>query len=282
MPIRFGVNTFIWAETFDRSHEHLLPAIKAHGFDGIEVPLFRPSEFVARDVRQMCRAHGLECTVVSVLVDGLSLIGEEADLRRRTQIHLRESIRATAEAGARVLAGPLYCPLGVPGHRRRPDEWQRAVEGYQSLGDTLVEHGVTLAIEPLNRFETFFLNTAADAAALCDAVGHPSVGVLYDTFHANIEEKDIAAGLRRVAPHLKHLHMCENDRGIPGSGHVEWVPVFQAILDAGYDGWCTIESFGFSLGNLSAAASIWRDIEATPESIAFEGLKFLKRHLRAA
>ena len=167
----------------------------------------------------------------------------------------------------------------LPGRRRTEDEWQRAIDGYQSIADTLVANDVTLAIEPLNRFETYFLNTAEDGVALCDAVNHPSIGLLFDTFHANIEEKNVAAALRRTAPHLKHLHTCENDRGIPGSGHVDWPSVFQAIRDVKYDGWLMIESFGFALGDLSSAAAIWRDIEKTPDLIAWEGIKFLKENV---
>ena len=181
------------------------------------------------------------------------------------------------------MPGPLYSPVGyLPGRRRTADEWKWAVECYQSLGGLLEQHNVTIAIEPLNRFETYFLNTAADAVKLCDEINQPRVGILFDTFHANIEEKDIAAGYRTVARHLKHVHTCENDRGIPGSGHVEWPAVFQALRDLKYDGWLTIESFGFTLGELSAAAAIWRDLAPKPEDIAFEGVKFLKQHMAPA
>ncbi|MGC8795173.1 MAG: sugar phosphate isomerase/epimerase family protein, partial [Bryobacteraceae bacterium] len=158
-----------------------------------------------------------------------------------------------------------------------PDEWRWAVEGYRELGPVLDAHGVTLAIEPLNRFETYFLNTVADAIALVDEVGHPRVGVLLDTFHLNIEEKDLGAAYRLAGPRLKHVHACENDRGTPGTGHVEWEAVFAALRDVGYDGWLTIESFGFALGGISAAASIWRDLETSPDRIAIEGIQFLKR-----
>lgn len=275
--MKFGANTFIWSAQYDATVRAMLPTIKENGFDGVEVPLFRPSEFPAAQIRRDMEAHGLACNVCSVLVPGFSLIEEDASVRRETQQHLRNSILAASEAGASIIAGPLYCPVGyLPGRRRTTDEWSRAVEGYQSVADVLIQCNVTLAIEPLNRFETFFLNTAADAAALCDQVGHPNIGILFDTFHANIEEKDIAQGYRTVGKHLKHVHTCENDRGIPGSGHVEWTSVFQALKDLNYDGWLTIESFGFSIGELSAAASIWRDIERTPESIAFEGIRFLK------
>ena len=276
--MKFGVNTFIWTASFDRSHLPLLPQLKAGGFDGVEVPLFRPSEFATADIAKGLAENGLECTICSVLTGGLSMISEDATIRRQTRVHMEECVKTAAEVGAKIMAGPLYSPVGyLSGRRRTEDEWKWAVDCYQSLGPVLKQYGVTIAIEPLNRFETYFLNTAEDAAALCDQIGHPNVGVLFDTFHANIEEKDIAKGYRTVGRHLKHVHTCENDRGIPGTGHVEWKSVFQALHDLKYDGWLTIESFGFALGELSAAASIWRDIAPTPESIAYEGVKFLRR-----
>jgi D-psicose/D-tagatose/L-ribulose 3-epimerase len=281
--MKFGVNTFIWSATFDSSNFGLLPLIKEAGFDGVEVPLLRPEAFAASSIRQATEAHGLECNACTVLVDGLSLISESADIRRRTRLHLEDVAKAAADAGIAIVAGPLFSPVGyLPGRRRTSDEWKWAVEGFQSVGDTLAAHKVTFAIEPLNRFETYFLNTATDAAALAQEIGHPNIGILFDTFHANIEEKSIAEGYRTVGPHLKHVHTCENDRGIPGSGHVEWKEVFQALRDLKYDGWLTIEGFGFALKELSAAAAIWRDIERTPESIAFEGVKFLKRSVTEA
>lgn len=281
--MKYGVNTFIWAASFDRSNLPLLPLIKEHGFDGVEVPMFRAAGFAAADIRRGAAENGLECTVCSVIPQGLSLISDDASVRRKTRTHLEECVKATAELGAKIIAGPLYSPVGyLPGRRRTAEEWKWAVEAYQSLGPVLSQYNVTVAIEPLNRFETFFLNIAADAVALCDQIGHPNVGILFDTFHANIEEKDIGAALRSTARHLKHVHTCENDRGIPGSGHVEWPGVFDALRATGHDGWLTIESFGFALGEISAAASIWRDIAPSPESIAFEGVKFLKRNMAAA
>jgi sugar phosphate isomerase/epimerase len=124
------------------------------------------------------------------------------------------------------------------------------------------------------------IGLAGEAALLCDQVGRAKVGILYDTFHANIEEKDIAAGLLTVGNHVKLIHTCENDRGIPGSGHIEWDEAFAAIPKLKYDGWLTIESFGFALGDLSAAAAIWRDVEVTPSAIAFEGVRFLQARTR--
>jgi D-psicose/D-tagatose/L-ribulose 3-epimerase len=275
--MKFGVNTFIWTAVFDDSHYALLPGIKKAGFDGVELPLINPDQVDAADIRRVLAENELECTFCSVIPSGLSAISDDAEVRRKTRVHLETCIQVAAEAGSRLIAGPIYSPVGyLPGRRRNSDEWNRAIECYQSLGDALARNDVALAIEPLNRFETYFLNTADDAAALCEAVGNPRVGVLFDTFHANIEEKDVPSACRRLGRHLLHVHTCENDRGTPGTGHVDWPGVFGVLREMKYDGWLTIESFGFALGELSAAASIWRDLAPTPESIAFEGIKFLR------
>jgi D-psicose/D-tagatose/L-ribulose 3-epimerase len=276
--MQYGVNIFIWSADYNPNVADLFPKIKRGGFDGVEVPVFRPRDFQSAHLRKALESNGLGCTAVTVLLDGLNLISDDADVRRRTQADFRDKIQAVADAGIRTLAGPMYSPVGyLPGRRRTDDEWKWAVEGFQSVTSTLETTGVSLAIEPLNRFETYFLNTAADAVALADEIAHPQVGVLIDTFHANIEEKDIAAAYTLAGKRLKHVHTCENDRGICGSGHIDWPPIVKAIRATGYDGWLTIESFGFALGEISAAASIWRDIEKTPDSIAYDGVQFLRK-----
>ena len=278
--MKFGVNLLIWTANFTPQHLPLLPEIRRRGFDGIEVPMLSIMDFCASDIRRGVEQNALECTVCAVIPHGLSVGSDDNSVRQKARIYIEDCAKLAAEAGARIVAGPLYTPVGyLPGRRRTADEWKWSVECYQSLGPVLKRHDVTIAIEPLNRFETYFLNTAADAAALCDQIDHPNVGILFDTFHANIEEKNIGQAYRTLGRHLKHVHTCENDRGIPGSGHVEWNDVFAALSDMGYDGWLTIESFGFAMGEISAAASIWRDLAPTPDSIAFEGVKFLKQHM---
>jgi D-psicose/D-tagatose/L-ribulose 3-epimerase len=216
-----------------------------------------------------------------VLPPGLNTVDDDAGVRAKARAHWEECIKTAAEMGGKLIAGPLYAPVGyLPGRRRTPEEWRRAVECFQALGPVLEDSGVALAIEPLNRYETYFLNTAADAARLCKEINHPSIGILFDTYHANIEEKHVSDAILQAGPYLHHFHACENDRGTPGSGHVPWPAVFESLHKVKYDRWLTIESFGFSLGALSAAASIWRDLAATPETIAFEGVQFLKNEAK--
>jgi len=281
--MKFGANTFIWADHFDAEQTALLERLRQAGFDGIEIPLIEPKSMRTADVRRAIERSGLACTVCSVLPPGLSTLSDDTGIRKKTREHLMRCIAATAELSASVIAGPLYAPVGyLPGHRRTQEEWKRAVECFQQLGSTLDEHNVHLAIEPLNRYETYFLNTAADAVQLCRQIQHPRIGILFDTYHANIEEKNIGKAISACGSYLFHVHSCENDRGIPGSGHVDWSGVAAALHDVKYDGWLTIEGFGFSLGALSAAASIWRDLAPTPDDIAFEGLPFLRQLLSKA
>jgi len=276
--VKFGANAFIWSERFERGHIGLLERLKTAGFDGIELPLIEPERTRDAEIRLALQRNELEPTFCSVLPPGLSPISDDRGVRERTKQHYRECIETAAEMGGRLMAGPFYAPVGyLPGRRRTADEWKRAVECFVDLGPALDEFGVTLAIEPLNRYETYFLNTTADAVQLCREVAHPRVGILFDTYHANIEEKRLPDAIVEAGPYLRHFHSCENDRGVPGTGHIDWPAIFDSLREVNYDGWLTIESFGFSLGSLSAAASVWRDLAPTAETIAFEGLKFLRR-----
>ncbi|MBZ5513343.1 MAG: sugar phosphate isomerase/epimerase [Acidobacteriia bacterium] len=275
--MKFAVNALIWTTDFDSKSYALLPSIREHGFDGFEVPVFQPARVDSASIRRELAANSLACTVCSLLPAGISLIDLDAQVRQKARSHLADCVKVTADLGSNIMAGPLYAPVGyLPGRRRTREEWNWAVEGFQSLGETLQANGVTLALEPLNRFETFFLNTAADAARLCEEIDHPHVGVLLDTFHTNIEEKVVANAFRSLGKRLKHVHACENDRGIPGTGHVDFRGIAAALRDVGYDEWVTIESFGFAHKELAAAAAIWRDLAPTPESIPFEGIQFLR------
>ncbi len=275
--MRYGINTFLWSGNFGSADFHILPEVKQHGFDGVEVTLLDLSNFEAKAIRKALAEFELGCTVCAVLPNSYSLVSADQAVRQRSLAYLKNCIEAVAEAGSSMVAGPLYSPVGyLPGTRRSADEWKRCVQAYQDLTPTLEQHGVTVAIEPLNRFETYFLNLTSDAVKLCEEINHPQVGILWDTFHANIEEKNSAQALLQTGRHLKHVHTCENDRGTPGSGHVDWSGVFSALHYLKYDGWLTIESFGFKIDALSAAASIWRDLAPTTDEIAWNGLKFLQ------
>jgi D-psicose/D-tagatose/L-ribulose 3-epimerase len=275
--MKFGINTLLWTAAFDREHLPLLARIKSWGFDGVEVARFDFAGFRAVEIRRALADHGLGVTGCSALTGDLSFTSDDAAVRTRARDFMKSAIEATAELGAAVLVGPYVSPVGyLSGKRRTDSEWSHAVEELSALGPVLDAHNVSLAVEPLNRFECHTLNTTADARRLCDAVSHARVGILFDTFHANIEEKSLGAAVESLGKHLKHVHTCENDRGIPGSGHVDWAGLFAALGRMNYDQWIVIESFGSRIPEIAAAACIWRDLAPEADLIARDGLKFLR------
>lgn len=277
MAARFGVNTLLWTAGFDESNLPLLRRIKAWGFDGVEIARFAFDGFPAARIRRAIEDEGLGCSFCSALTGSQSLVSEDAAVRAKTVDFLKQGIETAAELGAGIFMGPFCAPVGhLPGRRRNADEWRWAVEGFRALGPVLDACQVTLAHEPLNRFETYFSNTAEDALALCDEAGATRLGILVDTFHCNIEAKDTAATVRNVARRLVHFHASESDRGVPGTGQVHWRETLSALKQVNYDGWIVIESFGSAIPEIAAAACIWRDLAPTVDTIATDGLRFLR------
>jgi D-psicose/D-tagatose/L-ribulose 3-epimerase len=273
--VQIGVNTLLWTASFGESNFLVLERIKKWGFDLVEVATFDFEGFPAAKVRNAIRDAGLACSVCTALTGDRNLAGPDPG---RGFDFLRRAIEASAEIGATVLSGPFCAPVGyLPGRRRTDDEWKQVVEYLRRLGSILDQHGVSLAAEAINRFETYFLNTAADSARLVDQVAHPRVGILFDTFHANIEERNVANAVPLLGSRIKNVHASENDRGTPGSGHVPWAEVFAALHRIGYDGPVVIESFGSAMPELAAATCIWRDLAADSDTLARDGHDFLRK-----
>jgi D-psicose/D-tagatose/L-ribulose 3-epimerase len=216
-----------------------------------------------------------------VLPRDASLASYDAAYRANGVAYLKKCIDRTAELGAHAICGPMHSALGfMTGNRRTDKEWNWVVKGLRAVAARAEKRGVCICIEPLNRFETYFLNTLEDSARLVEEVGSPNVKIHFDTFHSNIEEKHQAEALRAAAKHVGHVHISENDRGIPGSGHVDWKGVFKVLKETGYDGWLTIESFAQPEPALAAAAAIWRDPAPSGDVLALEGLRFMKNLAR--
>ena len=275
--MKIGVSALAWTTQLNQSHLDLLPKLREQGLDGFEIPMFDPADLDAAAIRRAFEATGLDCTVCAILPEGVNPISADASIRKKSLAHLLQCVETAAEMGAHLLGGPLFAPIGyLPGRRRNGDEWQWAVECFQALGDSLDVNQVTLSIEPVNRSETFFLCTGAEAKALCEAVGHARVGVTLDTFHANIEEKTIAAAVRALGKHLKHIHASENDRGLLGSGHVDFPAILAALKEMDYNGYLMIEGFGYSPAEPNSLGALYGDMNVSPEDIAFKGATYLR------
>jgi D-psicose/D-tagatose/L-ribulose 3-epimerase len=281
--MKLGVSAFAWTAKFDRSHLRLVPLIKEMGFSGFEIAMFDPADLAVDDIRRVFETSDLECTVCAILPPGVNPISPDAAVRKTSMQHLVRCIETASALGAKLLGGPLYAPIGyLPEHRPTKDEWSWAVDAFQSVCEVLDSCNVTISIEPVNRSETFFVRTAREASSLCDAIGHPRFGVTVDTFHANIEERDIPEALTSIGPRLKHIHASENDRGLLGKGHVDFPGIVAALKKIGYNGYLMIEGFGYSPQETNAPGALWADISVSPEEIASTGARFLKEVLNAA
>ncbi len=279
--MKIGISAFAWTARFDRSHLDLLPSIKQIGLDAIEIPMFEPTTLPIAEIKEACRTHDLECTVCAILPRQVNPISTQPETRKRAIEHLVQCVEASAAMGARIIGGPLFAPIGyLPKHRPSRKEWTWAVEAFRALESVLDANNMTLSIEPVNRSETFFLRTAAEARQLCESIGNPRIGVTVDTFHANIEERSIPEAIRLLGHHLKHIHASENDRGLLGTGHVPFDEIISALREIGYEGHLMIEGFGYDKKEKDSPGKLWAHKDVSPEDLAQNGFKYLTRLLQ--
>ncbi|MDZ4857946.1 MAG: sugar phosphate isomerase/epimerase family protein [Candidatus Hydrogenedentes bacterium] len=273
--MKVGMNLLLWTGAATKEHYPLFKQLKSFGFDGVELPMFSTEGSDWKELKTVLGNEGLASTVVSVPAPGSNFIGETAAERAAALDFFKGCIDASKTLGAEVFAGPLCSPVGrLVGRGRTQQEWDWCVDGMQKLCD--YAKGITVSVEPLNRFETYFLNSTADSAEFCKAVGRDNCGFLYDTFHANIEEKKVADAIRAGGKYINHVHISANDRATPGEDHVDYKTNFATLKEIGYDGWLMIEAFGLCLPELAAATCIWRKMAPSEEHVAREGCKFIR------
>ncbi len=283
MPMTFGVNTWVWVSptTTERFAEYV-PKVRAMGFDAIEFGVEDPDALDYKKAAEILKDHDCGISVAAAMGPDRDLIIEDEAIQQKAVAYIKHCIDACHTLGARNLLGPIYSAVGRV--------WEQTPEGREKDTDTLVGHlkflsdyaadkGVVLCLEPLNRFETSFINTTEQVNEIIDRVDHPSCKVLLDTFHMNIEEKSLGKAIRLCGHRLEHFHACENDRGAPGSGNVTWAEVAQALIDINYQGPVVIESFTSDVKSIARAAAIWRKFEVSQDALAQNGLSFLKKLL---
>ena len=277
--MKIGVNTWVWTSPFSTKEFSLIPKVKQMGFDVLEVALEDASLIDVDLLRKMTKDNGLSVTVCGAFGPTRDISNEDPAIRKTGADYIRESIRFTEKAGGAVFAGPVYSAVGktrlVPDEQKKR-EWAWCVGILRELGKAAKDAGVTIAIEPLNRFETDMINLADQAVRLVRDVDSPAYKIHIDTFHSNIEEKSIPDTIRKVGKGmLGHFHACENDRGIPGTGHVDWTGVRDALRAIEYDGAAVIKSFTPGTVEIAKAASIWRPLAPSQDELARQGARFL-------
>lgn len=280
--MRLGINTFLFTSPFTNESTKLFKKFKHWGFESVEIPIEDPAHVDPGHVKRELDRHGLVCGSIC------ACLGPDRDLRgtprqQRTSLdYLKAVLDQMIVLDCPSLVGPVYSAVGraeavAPAEYQR--QWKTVVRHLRVLAHEAEERGKQICLEPLNRFETDFINTCAQALKMVKNVGNPALKVHLDTFHMNIEEKDPAGAIRKAGQRLGHFHACGSDRGTPGNDHIDWPPMAQALKDIRYDGDVVIESFTTDVKVIARAAAIWRRIEPTRDEIAVKGLKFLRETL---
>jgi D-psicose/D-tagatose/L-ribulose 3-epimerase len=278
--MRFGINTFLFTSPFTSASTKLFPKFKRWGFQSIEIPVEDPSHIDPAHVRRELDKHGLACgSVCACMGPGRDFRGTAAE-QKTAMDYCRKLIDQMVVLGCPSLIGPVYSVVGKADAvepKQQKKEWALVVRNLKKLAKYAEKRGVQICVEPLNRFETDFLNTCDQGLKLIRAVGSKALRLHLDTFHMNIEEKEQAAAIKKAGKLLAHFHACGSDRGTPGNDHIDWKPIVAALKKVGYRGDVVIESFTTDVKVIARAAAIWRRIEPTRDEIATKGLKFLKK-----
>lgn len=277
--MKYGMNLLLWTGELNEELLPTLERLKAVGFDGIELPIFNLDLDYAAWGKRLDDL-GLERTAVTVRNAEDNPISPDAAVRAKGVELNKRTLDCCAAVGSQTICGPYHSALGeFSGAGRTDDEWNWGVDSMRQMAEHAGQVKVQLAVECLNRFECYFLNCHADSAKFVREVDHPACGMMYDTFHSNIEEKDIPAAIRAGGEKLVHIHISENDRSTPGHGNIRWQETFDTITGTGYDGWLVIEAFGLALPELAAATKIWRRMFNDEIDLAKEGLAFMRRQI---
>jgi D-psicose/D-tagatose/L-ribulose 3-epimerase len=281
--MRIGINTFLFTSPFTNESTKLFPQFKKWGFETIEIPIEDPSHVDASEVKRELDKTGLVCgTVCACMGPGRDFRGTPEE-QKTAMDYCTALIDEMVVLGCPSLVGPVYSVVGKadavePAQQKK--EWALVVKNLKELCKYAEKRDVQICVEPLNRFETDFLNTIDQALKLVKDVGSKALKIHLDTFHMNIEEKNQAAAIRKAGKLLGHFHACGSDRGTPGNDHIDWKPIAKALKDVKYKGDVVIESFTTDVKVIARAAAIWRRIEPTRDEIAVKGLKHLKKVLK--
>ena len=281
--MRFGINTFLFTSPFTNESTKLFKNFKAWGFDSAEIAVEHESHIDPAFVKSELDRHGLVCgTLCGAFGPGRDLRGTEEEQRACID-YVQKLIDIAVVLDSPALVGPVYSAVGraeFVAKKERQAQWKLVVKNLKRVCQYAGKKGKSIAIEPLNRFETDFINTCDQAIQMVKEVGSPALSIHLDTFHMNIEEKDPAAAIRRAGKMLGHLHACGSDRGTPGNDHIDWKSIAAALKKIGYKKDVVIESFTPDVLVIAKAASIWRLMEPNKNDIAIKGVKFLRRVLR--
>jgi D-psicose/D-tagatose/L-ribulose 3-epimerase len=280
MAMSYGINTFLWASPFRTKDLKWFDKAVELGCDLVEIPIESEGDLDYKKAAEAYKRTGLKGTICAVMGAGRDPSHPDADIQKGAISYMKHCIDAAVIMGSSAVVGPLYAAVGRQWQAtdaQRQRDLARCAKNMKTIGKYAANKGIVLALEPLNRFETSFINLMEQAVELMKMVDSPAVKLMIDTFHSNIEEKSIAKAIELAGKNLVHVHANENDRGTPGTGHVAWTEIAAALKKVKFSGALVIESFSTEVKEIARAAAVWRPLAPTPDGLAKDGLAFLKK-----
>jgi D-psicose/D-tagatose/L-ribulose 3-epimerase len=280
--MRFSINTVLFVSPFTDANTNLFRKFRHWGYDAVEILLENISDINPRYVKKELNGLGLVCGSICAAMNQTRDLRGSVQNQRNGVKYLCRLLDTMVELDCPVLGGPLYSYVGRADAVSRVEyrkQWKNVVRNLKTVAKYAQERGRLVCVEPLNRFETDFLNTVDQGLRLIEDVGSPALKLHMDTFHANIEEKSQGAAIRRAGKHLRHIHACGSDRGTPGNDHTDWLDIAAALREIKYDGDMVLETVTLDVPRIARSAAIWRRLEPTRDEIAIDGLKFFKKNL---
>jgi D-psicose/D-tagatose/L-ribulose 3-epimerase len=282
--MKLGINLLCLTDFVEERHLDNIGRLRDLGYDGVEVPVLSGKishyERLGRELDGLCLGRSTTSIVPTPEANPVSC---DAEVRARGLSHLDWALDCAIALGAESMGGPFHAPIGFfTGRGASEDELKYGADAHHALAERAAANGMHLSLEPLNRFETYFLNTMEQARAYVDRVAHPAFKIMYDTFHANVEERRPEAAIRLIGQDIGVFHVSENDRGIPGRGHIDFGAMFTVLKEIGYDGWLTLEAFGAGLPAIATATRVWRPLFPDFDTLFSESATFIRKTWAAA
>jgi len=277
--LRYGIELLLWTGSFTEDSVHLIRHAKELGFDGVEIHLGHPDQVPVEKLKKTLKEYEMGVNFAVTLTDETNPLSPDPEVRKNGMNFFKKcvDVAGAISGGSCCIGGVNYASWGYfTGKSRTQQEWDWAVENYRQVARYANDRGIVISAEPVNRFETYFLNTASDTVQFVKDVGEPNAKVHLDTYHLIREEKSFYSAISSTGEYLGYFHACENERGVPGTGLVQWEEVYRALKDIGYDGWITIESFVPDIEELARLTAIWRSHAPSADALAGEGLKNIK------
>lgn len=276
--IKIGIHQHVFTSKLNEQNLTVLDFVKEIGFDSMDINLRNTDFDFAKVIRKKAEKLNFTLTGGGSLPKGKEIISSEKEKRTEAVEYMKEIVRKAFELGINLYHGLIYATAGVfTGKGPTNEEFGYAVEGLKEVACYAQQYGVNLGLEPANRYETYMINTVEGSLRLISAIDEPNVGLLLDTYHMNIEEKDMYKSIVAAEGRILHFHVNENDRGTPGTGHIPWEDVFKALKDINYNKIITIESFVDSSIDIASIVAVWRSLAPSAEILAREGYKFIKK-----